>query len=80
MNVCDFAHGVSLREREELEKALQPGEDIYWATKPESRVICAENGFLLAFTALWLGFVIFWTIAALGFPTCWADLTAISRK
>ncbi len=79
-NVCDFANGTSLREREEVEKALLHGEEIVWAVKPVPRVWNWQSLPMMLFATFWTGFIAFWTYAAMGMPTSLADFGKISAS
>ncbi len=76
-NISDFVSGVTLREREELERSLLKGETIFWATKPVARLWSVDCIPLMIFATFWLGFIAFWTFGALGMPTSLEDLSKI---
>ncbi len=75
--ISDFVSGVTLREREELERSLLRGESIFWATKPVARLWSVDCVPLMVFATFWLGFIAFWTFGALGMPTSLEDVSKI---
>ncbi len=76
-NICDFVSNATLREREELERALLRNEDIFWAVKPIPRCLGPDSLPLLVFAVIWLSFITFFTFAALGMPLGAEDLGKI---
>jgi hypothetical protein len=58
---------MDLEVQQTLMDELMPGESILWAGKPNASVIfCKIDIFLVPFTVLWLGFIVYWIIGAAG--------------
>jgi len=52
--------------RSELQKYLESGERLVWTGQPRKGLIFRSfDAFMIPFSALWLGFAIFWTYTAL---------------
>ena len=51
---------------------LEAGEQILWLGKPEKlHLLSAQDVFLIPFSLLWFGFVVFWEIAAFRMGAPW---------
>ena len=73
--LSDYINDLNPQERDELERVLEQGERIRWASRPVPKFWQGEYAFLLLFALGWLGAIAFATYDALGKP---ASLEALA--
>ncbi len=73
-SVSDLVKDATPRECEELQKALISGETVLWATRPQPLLWSVESIIMCVSALPGLGFMLFWTYGALGFPDSMAEL------
>ena len=79
-SLTDFINDATRDDMQRLEEALLRGEQLLWAVRPVPTAWTAATIPLIAFCPLWLGFIAFWTYAALGFPTSLAAVQALEGE
>ncbi len=73
--LADFINDLTPRERAEADKALQDGEPLLWAVRPQAQLWCPESLIMFVSALPGLVFMGFWTHGILGFPETWEEVS-----